>query len=59
LKYQVEYHRVTRSAFREQLATFSEVLDRRDDLSKAELALFSAHFEARMAEAELRRLIGG
>ena len=59
LKYQVEYHRVTRSAFREQLATFSEVLDRRDDLSKAELALFGAHFEARMAEAELRRLIGG
>lgn len=58
LKYHSERHRVTLSAFREQMVTFSEVLDRHDDLSKAELELLGAHFEARMAEADLRRLLG-
>lgn len=58
LKYRAEYHRVTLSAFREQLATFSEVLDRHDDLSQAELELLGAHFNTRMAEAEILRLLG-
>lgn len=58
LEYQAEHYRVVRSAFREQMATFSEVLDRHDDLSQAELALFNAHFQARMVEAEIRRLVG-
>lgn len=58
LEFQTENFRVTQSAYREQLVTFSEVLDRHDALSQAELDLFGAQFEARMAEAELRRLVG-
>jgi outer membrane protein TolC len=58
LEFQTENFRVTQSAYREQLVTFSEVLDRHDALSNAELDLFGAQFEARMAEAELRRLVG-
>lgn len=58
LEYHAEHHRVVRSAYREQMATLSEVLDRHDDLSKAELALFNAHFQARMVEAEILRLVG-
>ncbi len=58
LEFQAENYRVTQSAFREQLVTFSELLDRHDALSKAELDLFGAQFEARMAEAEILRLVG-
>jgi outer membrane protein TolC len=58
LEFQAENYRVTQSAFREQLVTFSELLDRHDALSKAELDLFGAQFEARMAEAEIVRLVG-
>jgi outer membrane protein len=58
LEYESESYRVAQSAFREQLVTFSELLDRHDALAKAELALFEAQFEARMAEAEIRRLVG-
>jgi len=58
LEYHAEYYRVTQSAFREQLSTFSDVLDRHDALSKAELDLLGAQFEARMAEAEIQRLLG-
>lgn len=58
LDFETENDRVAESAFREQLITFSELLDHHDGLSKAELALVTAHFEARMAEAEIRRLVG-
>jgi outer membrane protein TolC len=58
LAYHAEHDRVTRSAYREQLATFADVLDRHDALSRAELALHEAHFEARMAEAEILRIVG-
>jgi hypothetical protein len=40
------------------MVTFSEVLDRHDDLRQAELGLSGALFEARIQEAEIRRLAG-
>jgi len=41
------------------MVTFSEVLDRHDDLRRAELVLSGALFETRIQEAEIRRLAGG
>jgi outer membrane protein TolC len=58
LEYHRERYRVTQSGYREEMVTFSEVLDRHDDLRRAELALSAALFQARMQEAEIRRLAG-
>lgn len=59
LEYHRERYRVTQSGYREEMVTFSEVLDRHDDLRRAELALSGALFETRIQEAEIRRLAGG
>ena len=58
LDYHRERYRVTRSGYREEMVTFAEVLDRHDDLRQAELGLSAALFEARIQEAEIRRLAG-
>jgi len=59
LEYHRERYRVTQSGHREEMVTFSEVLDRHDDLRRAELVLSGALFETRIQEAEIRRLAGG
>ncbi len=58
LDYHRERYRVTQSGFREEMVTFAEVLDRHDDLRRAELTLSGALFQARIREAEIRRLAG-
>lgn len=58
LDYYRERYRVTRSGYREEMVTFAEVLDRHDDLRQAELGLSAALFEARINEAEIRKLAG-
>jgi outer membrane protein TolC len=58
LEYHHERYRVTQSGFREEMVTFSEVLDRHDDLRQAELGLSGALFQTRIQEAEIRRLAG-
>jgi outer membrane protein TolC len=58
LEYHRERYRVTQVGYREEMVTFSEVLDRHDDLRQAELALSGAFFETRIQEAEIRRLAG-
>jgi outer membrane protein TolC len=58
LEYHRERYRVTQSGFREEMVTFSEVLDRHDGLRQAELALSGALFQTRIQEAEIRRLAG-
>jgi outer membrane protein TolC len=58
LDYHRERYRVTRSGYREEMVTFAEVLDRHDDLRQAELGLSGALFQARLQEAEIRRLAG-
>lgn len=59
LDYHRERYRVTQSGYREEMVTFSEVLDRHDDLRQAELELSGALFATRIQEAEIRRLVGG
>jgi cobalt-zinc-cadmium efflux system outer membrane protein len=59
LEYHAERYRVTQSGYREEMVTFSEVLDRHDDLRQAELGLSGALFQTRIQEAEIRRLAGG
>jgi outer membrane protein TolC len=58
LAYHQERHRVSLSAYREQLVTYGEVLEQHSELSRAEFALSEAHFGARIAEAEVRRIVG-
>jgi outer membrane protein TolC len=58
LEYHRERYRVTQSGYREEMVTFSEVLDRHDDLRQAELGLSGALFQTRIQEAEIRRLAG-
>jgi cobalt-zinc-cadmium efflux system outer membrane protein len=58
LDYHRERYRVTLSGYREELVTFAEVLDRQDDLQHAELEVFGAQYQARLQEAEIRRLVG-
>jgi outer membrane protein TolC len=58
LEYQRERYRVTNDAYGEQLATFSQVLDDNNALREAELQLSGAQHQARVAEADLRRLTG-
>jgi len=58
LEYHRERYRVTQSGYREQMVTFSDVLDRHDDLRQAELGLSGALFQTRIQEAEIRRLAG-
>jgi len=58
LAYHLERYRVTLSGYREELVTFSDVLDRHDDLQQAELDVFGAQYQARLQEAEIRRLVG-
>ncbi len=58
LEYHRERYRVTQSGYREEMVTFSEVLDRHDDLQHAELGLSGAIFQTRIQEAEIRRLAG-
>jgi outer membrane protein TolC len=58
LEYHQERYRVTQRAFEEQLATFSSLLDDHAELAEAELKLYAAHFQARLAEAGLSRLTG-
>jgi outer membrane protein len=58
LEYHRERYRVTLSGYREEMVTFSDVLDRHDDLQQAELGLSGAFFQARIQEAEIRRLAG-
>lgn len=59
LEYHRERYRVTQSGYREEMVTYSEVLDRHDDLRQAELGLSGALFRTRIQEAEIRRLVGG
>ncbi len=59
LDYQREKYRVTASAFREQLATAGDLTAEHTALAEAELRLYGAHHEARIAEAELDRLAPG
>lgn len=56
LEYHRERYRVTQSGYREEMVTFSEVLDCHDDLRQAELGLSGALFQTRIQEAEIRRL---
>ncbi len=58
LAYHRERYRITESAFQEQLATFADVLENHVELSEAELGLFMAQYEARIAEAELKKIVG-
>jgi len=58
LEYHRERYRVTQSGYREEMVTFSEVLDCHDDLRQAELGLSGALFQTRIQEAEIRRLAG-
>jgi outer membrane protein TolC len=58
LEYHSERYRVTQSGYREEMVTFSEVLDSHDDLRQAELGLSGALFQTRIQEAEIRRLAG-
>jgi len=58
LAFQRERYRVGLSAYREQLLTYSEVLEYHNELSEAELALSAARFGTRMAEAQVRRIVG-
>jgi outer membrane protein TolC len=58
-RYHQEKYRVTSSAFAESLKTFDDVLDDHVDLSEAELKLYQAQYQARLREAEARRLLGG
>lgn len=57
--YQREKHRVTASAFREQLVTADELMTENTALAEAELRLFGALHQARLREAELDRDLGG
>jgi len=57
-RYHQEKYRVTSSAFAESLATFDDLLDDHVELAEAELALYQAQYQARLKEAEARRLIG-
>ena len=59
LDYQREKQRVTASAFREQLATADQLMTEDAALAEAELELYGAQHQARLAEAELDRLTGG
>jgi cobalt-zinc-cadmium efflux system outer membrane protein len=59
LEYHRERYRVTLSGYREELVTFSDVLDRHHDLQQAELGVFGAHYQTRLQEAEIQRLVGG
>ncbi len=56
LDYQREKHRVTASAFREQLATAGDLLAEHAALAEAQLGVHGAHHQARVAEAELDRV---
>ena len=58
LEYHREHYRVVNDAYKEQLATFSEMLDGNNALRQAELQLSAAQHQARLAEADLRRLTG-
>lgn len=57
-RYHEEKYRVTSSAFTEGLKTFDDLLDNHVDLAGAELAVYQAQYHARLAEAEVRRLVG-
>ncbi len=59
LEYHRERYRVGNVAFREQLATFSDLLEDHASLRQAELDVLTAMHQARLAEAEVIRLIGG
>ncbi len=54
-----EKQRVTASAFRERLATADQLMTEDAALAEAELELYAAQHQARLAEAELDRLTGG
>ena len=58
LEYHRERYRITLSGYREEMVTFSDVLDRHDDLRQAELGLSGVLFQTRIQEAEIRRLAG-
>jgi outer membrane protein len=58
LEYHSERYRVTQSGYREEMVTFSDVLESHDDLRQAELGLSGALFQTRIQEAEIRRLAG-
>ncbi|MCP4902059.1 MAG: TolC family protein [bacterium] len=57
LDFHQEKHRVQESAFREELVTFSDLLDEHVDLAEAELGYFKALHDARLAEAHLKRVV--
>jgi len=59
LDYQREKHRVTASAFREQLVTAGDLMSEHAALAEAELRFLAAQHHARLAEAELDRSVGG
>jgi outer membrane protein TolC len=56
-RYHEEKYRVTSSAFAESLATFDDLLEDHVELAEAELTLYQAQYQARLAEAEVRRLL--
>jgi outer membrane protein TolC len=56
-RFHAEKYRVTSSAFTENLATFDDLLRENVELGRAELALYQAQYQARLAEAALRRLV--
>jgi outer membrane protein TolC len=58
LDYHRERYRVTQSGYREQMVTFSDVLEGHDELRQAELALSGALFATRIQEAEILRFVG-
>ena len=58
LEYYQERYRVAQVAYREQLATFSDLLDDHAGLRQAELQVAAAQHQTRVAEAEVRRLTG-
>ena len=57
LRYHQEKYRVTSSAFDEKLSTFDDVLRDHVGLSGAELSVYQAQYQARLAEAAVRRLM--
>lgn len=59
LEFHREKHRIQESAFREEMLTFSELLDDHVELAEAELTYFESLFNARVAEAHLTRVMGG
>jgi outer membrane protein TolC len=59
LEYHREKYRVKESAFKEELITYSELLDDHVALAEADLEYFTAQHDLRVAEANMTRITAG